>query len=221
MLYGNLIYNEVLDDDYLDNINEIPNTLYNMLRILPSNPLNSNSIIDNVLNESLNDKPKYKKVISNEDIEKYLIISKYDVNDEELLNTSCPIFHINFEDKDDIIKLPCKHCFNPEAINKWLREEKNECPVCRYEFKYQEIVNNENIINIEDEESNINNNLANSLIRSYSLPQNDINWNSNIGIIRPHNISLISTIMNEIIEQEERNEFQNTLLNIINEEINH
>lgn len=221
MLYGNLIYNEVLDDDYLDNINEIPNTLYNMLRILPSNSLNSNSIIDNVLNESLNDKPKYKKVISNEDIEKYLIISKYDVNDEELLNTSCPIFHINFEDKDDIIKLPCKHCFNPEAINKWLREEKNECPVCRYEFKYQEIVNNENIINIEDEESNINNNLANSLIRSYSLPQNDINWNSNIGIIRPHNISLISTIMNEIIEQEERNEFQNTLLNIINEEINH
>ena len=221
MLYGNLIYNEVLDDDYLDNINEIPNTLYNMLRILPSNPLNSNSIIDNVLNESLNDKPKYKKVISNEDIEKYLIISKYDVNDEELLNTSCPIFHIIFEDKDDIIKLPCKHCFNPEAINKWLREEKNECPVCRYEFKYQEIVNNENIINIDDEESNINNNLANSLIRSYSLPQNDINWNSNIGIIRPHNISLISTIMNEIIEQEERNEFQNTLLNIINEEINH
>ena len=221
MLYGNLIYNEILDDDYLDNINEMPNTLYNMLRILPSNPLNTNSIIDNVLNESLNDKPKYKKVISNEDIEKYLIVSKYDVNNEELLNTSCPIFHINFEDKDDIIKLPCKHCFNPEAINKWLREEKNECPVCRYEFKYQEIVNNENIINIEDEESNINNNLANSLIRSYSLPQNDINWNSNIEIIRPHNISLISTIMNEIIEQEERNEFQNTLLNIINEEINH
>ena len=221
MLYGNLIYNEILDDDYLDNINEMPNTLYNMLRILPSNPLNTNSIIDNVLNESLNDKPKYKKVISNEDIEKYLIVSKYDVNNEELLNTSCPIFHINFEDKDDIIKLPCKHCFNPEAINKWLREEKNECPVCRYKFKYQEIVNNENIINIEDEESNINNNLANSLIRSYSLPQNDINWNSNIEIIRPHNISLISTIMNEIIEQEERNEFQNTLLNIINEEINH
>ena len=221
MLYGNIIYNEVLDDSFLDNINEMPNTLYNMLRILPSNPLNNNSIIDNILNESLHDKPKYKKVISNEDIEKYLIVSKYDVNDEELLNTYCPIFHINFEDKDDIIKLPCKHCFNPEAINKLLKEEKNECPVCRYKFKYQEIVNNENIINIEDEESNINNNLANSLIRSYSLPQNDINWNSNIEIIRPHNISLISTIMNEIIEQEERNEFQNTLLNIINEEINH
>ena len=45
-----------------------------------------------------------------------------------------------FEDGQDIIQLPCKHSFEPEAIKQWLKEEKAECPVCRYnEFKTKEI----------------------------------------------------------------------------------
>ena len=217
MIFGNILdtnrnlYNNNIT--YYDNIvEELPNTLYNMLRILPNS-----SIENNILNESLYDKPKYKKVISKEDIDKYLKISKYNEDDKDSINTSCPIFHVDFKNEDNIIKLPCKHCFIPEAINKWLREEKNECPVCRYEFNYEEIINKEAIISEEDEESNINGNLASSLIRSYSLPQDDINWNTQASIVRPHNISLINVIMNEIIEQEHQYELQQALLNSLDE----
>lgn len=220
-MFGNVVYTTTNtnththrnDITYFDNIiEEIPNTLYNMLRILPNN-----SIENNILNQSLYDKPKYKKVISKEDMDKYLKISKYNVDDKELLNTCCPIFQIDFKNDDDIIKLPCKHCFNPEAIKKWLKEEKNECPVCRYEFNYEEIVNKEAVITQDDEESNINDNLAGSLIRSYSLPQDDNNWNTHSSTVRPHNISLINVIMNEIIEQEHQYELQQALLNSLDE----
>jgi len=224
-MFGNIVYTttnthtnidtniDTNDITYFDNnIEELQNTLYDMLRILPNN-----SIENNILNQSLYDKPKYKKVISKEDINKYLKISKYNVDDKDLLNTYCPIFQIDFKNGDDIIKLPCKHCFIPEAINKWLKEEKNECPVCRYEFNYEEIVNKEAVITQDEEESNINNNLASSLIRSYSLPQNDNNWNTYPSMVRPHNISLINVIMNEVIEQEHHYELQQALLNSLDE----
>ena len=218
-MFGNVVYTSTNtnthtnDNTYFDNIiEELPNTLYNMLRILPNN-----SVENNILNQSLYDKPKYKKVISKEDMDKYLKISKYNVDDKELINTCCPIFQVDFKNKDDIIKLPCKHCFAPEAISKWLKEEKNECPVCRYEFNYEEIVNKEAIITQDDEESNINDNLAGSLIRSYSLPQDDNNWNTHPSTVRPHNISLINVIMNEIIEQEHQYELQQALLNSLDE----
>ena len=220
-MFGNIVYTttnthtniDTNDITYFDNnIEELQNTLYDMLRILPNN-----SIENNILNQSLYDKPKYKKVISKEDINKYLKISKYNVDDKDLLNTCCPIFQIDFKNGDDIIKLPCKHCFIPEAINKWLKEKKNECPVCRYEFNYEEIVNKEVVITQDEEESNINNNLASSLIRSYSLPQDDNNWNTYPSIVRPHNISLINVIMNEVIEQEHHYELQQALLNSLDE----
>ena len=38
--------------------------------------------------------------------------------------------------------LPCKHCFNLEAIKKWLNERKAECPVCREQFSSKEIIDN-------------------------------------------------------------------------------
>ena len=71
-MFGNVVYattnTHTNDITYFDNIiEELPNTLYNMLRILPNN-----SVENNILNQSLYDKPKYKKVISKEDIDKYL-----------------------------------------------------------------------------------------------------------------------------------------------------
>jgi hypothetical protein len=33
-----------------------------------------------------------------------------------------------------VSKLPCKHLFNNEAILKWLKEEKAECPICRFKL---------------------------------------------------------------------------------------
>ena len=45
----------------------------------------------------------------------------------------------DFNNGDDIIQLPCKHIFQPEAIKTWLKNESSKCPVCRYELKFEEV----------------------------------------------------------------------------------
>jgi len=63
---------------------------------------------------------------------------------EELkINGACGIWQVDFEEGDDIIILPCNHAFNAEAITKWLKEEKAECPICRFSFKSKEVVERE------------------------------------------------------------------------------
>ena len=54
-------------------------------------------------------------------------------------NTLCPITQMEFEEQQDIIQLDCNHCFDPEAILYWLKEEKAECPVCRFKYKSIEV----------------------------------------------------------------------------------
>ena len=192
--------------------NEVPiysNTLLNMLRILPDS---ENYSINNILNLSLYDKPKYKNVLCDKDKNVVLKEIIYNKN-ERYLNIECPIYQTEFKTGDKIISLPCNHCFNPEAIIKWLTEEKAECPVCRFQFNSQEIINTDTIINIDDEESGINSELANSLSRGYSLPQSNNRWtNRNINV-RYNNISLISVILNEIIENEDQNILNESLIN--------
>ena len=100
---------------------------------------------EEILNTSfINDKKKYKTVLSNEDDEQLKII-KYIKKSNNNENDKCPIMSTIFEDGQDIIQLPCKHSFEPEAIKQWLKEEKAECPVCRYnQFKTKEIKIEEN-----------------------------------------------------------------------------
>lgn len=44
---------------------------------------------------------------------------------------------------DYVTKLPCNHVYEPEAILKWLKTEKTECPSCRYKLESTEVkVNN-------------------------------------------------------------------------------
>ena len=45
------------------------------------------------------------------------------------------ILFIDFDEEEEIVELECNHCFNEDAIKKWLKEEKAECPVCRYQLK--------------------------------------------------------------------------------------
>ena len=58
------------------------------------------------------------------------------------LNSICPIMQTDLENGMTVIQLECKHCFIPEAINKWLKEEKAECPVCRFALDSKEIKDN-------------------------------------------------------------------------------
>ena len=120
-------------------------SLREMLRYIYSNynnynnENNDNLFLENFINSTFeNDKKKFKKVIS--DSEKYrLKPQKFYKKNEENTNIQCPIFCYEFEENEEIIKLPCNHNYNIEAITKWLTEESNTCPICRYEFDYKEI----------------------------------------------------------------------------------
>jgi hypothetical protein len=94
-----------------------------------------------ILARSLYDRCPVKRVISEEEhgqlVEKKFTSSMV----EELkINGACGIWQVDFEEGDDIKILPCNHAFNAEAITKWLKEEKAECPICRFSFKSKEVV---------------------------------------------------------------------------------
>jgi len=91
---------------------------------------------EQLLMHSFNQKPKYKKVLSEEGEEQ---LKKMLYKDSSKTNESCPIYYVDFEDDSEVIELPCKHCFTPVGIEKWLKEEKNECPICRFELKSKEV----------------------------------------------------------------------------------
>jgi len=118
---------------YYSPINAPYNTHYNR----NTNLFGSSNILQEILNSSLYDVTAYKKKIS-EKGKSQLIHIRFDKNDNENINTSCPIMQTDFEDEQYVIKLPCNHMFTPEAINKWL-EEKPECPVCRFELDSIEV----------------------------------------------------------------------------------
>ena len=46
---------------------------------------------------------------------------------------------IDFEEDEEVAKLPCGHIFNKEGIMQWLEEESNKCPICRHELDSKEI----------------------------------------------------------------------------------
>ena len=97
-----------------------------------------------ILARSLYDRCPVKRVISEEEhgqlVEKKFTSSMV----EELkINGACGIWQVDFEEGDDIMILPCNHAFNAEAITKWLKEEKAECPICRFSFKSKEVVERE------------------------------------------------------------------------------
>lgn len=109
--------------------------LENLLEDLLEEINNTNFIepMNTILNSSLYDTNPIKHVINN-DVKNSLIPIKFkEANDKEN-NDKCCISYEVFKDDDDIIQLPCNHCFFVEPIMKWLTEDSCECPVCRYKF---------------------------------------------------------------------------------------
>ena len=101
-------------------------------------PLNEPHDIQNTLNQSLNDTNPIKFVISEDEKNKLVPVKFKDVRCKDE-NTKCSITQEEFNDDDEVIQLPCNHCFTEEAIMNWLTKEKGECPVCRYKFECVEI----------------------------------------------------------------------------------
>ncbi len=95
-----------------------------------------NNIRDLLRQTLVSDKNPIKQVLSDEG-EKCI---KY-INFDSQIHTDitcCPITMKEFKDGDVIAQLPCGHTFDKDAVLKWLKEEKAECPICRAKLKSQE-----------------------------------------------------------------------------------
>lgn len=103
--------------------------------LINNDNLIENRIIDNVLQESFNEKNPIKYVI-NDDAKKNIIFEKFDFEKHNV--KCCPIFLTEFNNDSEIAILPCNHIFNKSAIMKWLEEEDYHCPTCRYKFEFKE-----------------------------------------------------------------------------------
>lgn len=114
------------------------------------------------------EKPVYKTVLTKEGEEK---LKKIKFKDSEKKNLSCPILFIDFDEEEEIIELECNHCFNEDAIKKWLKEEKAECPVCRYELKDTK---DEKVEKIEYSRDDIRNNMRREYVNFLSDTVNTI-----------------------------------------------
>ena len=180
---------------------QVPTVLSQVPTVLPQVPIQRVMQYTNVINTQINpllsslyDKPVYKYVIEEDELNKLeKIVYNKELSDK--YNKSCPIMQLDFEEGEEIIKLECNHCFNEEAILKWLKEEKAECPVCRHQFKSKEIKNEEyeiletgltnNIINLSVEEDILieRNNFINSLSTLVDLYT--LTWGTQVSP-RPH-----------------------------------
>ncbi len=114
------------------------------------------------------EKPLYKTVLTKEGEEK---LKKIKFKDSEKKNLSCPILFIDFDEEEEIVELECNHCFNEDAIKKWLKEEKAECPVCRYQLKDTK---DEKIETIKYSRDDIRNNMRREYVNFLSDTMNTI-----------------------------------------------
>ena len=121
------------EDDFRDVENMIlmPQPIRNsLLRYMQE----GNDTITNTLRRSLFESSGVKKILS----EKGFKTLKKEKYNKKHKNNECPILRVKFQEDDDITVLPCEHCFDCEAILRWLKEEKAECPVCRYMLDSEE-----------------------------------------------------------------------------------
>ena len=169
--------NNINMDMFVNNMIDILSSPYSIY----NNSISNNSISnndENILNMSfINDKNKYKLVLSEDSYDDVLKIEKYHHND--LTEDTCPIMSNKFIEGQDIIRLPCNHCFEPDAIKQWLIEEKAECPVCRYnKFKTIEKKINDREL-IEDDDIND----INQITETFIYYQNYSDFNTFINTI--------------------------------------
>lgn len=138
--------------------------------------------VQDVLEETMHAKPVFKYVISEEG--KNLLKEEiYDVSNENITSNVCPISLVEFEQNEQLIRLPCNHLFNKENIMNWLEKEKSECPVCRYQLPYTEIrnpdnelPNNEENTSTEDNDNdniNVINDSSSNLVIFNAFDEND------------------------------------------------
>ena len=113
----------------MENVNRVISAV-----ILQQQQQSRHSRLSTILSNSLfQDKVKYKNILSAEGELEQLEYIEY--TPETCRNSSCPITQTDFAVNQQVIKLPCNHCFEPDEIKQWVKEESAECPVCRFALK--------------------------------------------------------------------------------------
>ena len=102
----------------------------------PRNNSGTHNYLSSVMEQSFQEKPQYKEVLSEEGVKQitYTTYSK-----ESGCDDICAITREKFAEGDDIAILPCKHIFCREAITHWLETKKAECPICRFKLASKEV----------------------------------------------------------------------------------
>lgn len=62
------------------------------------------------------------------------VTKKADSDDEDNLQEKCTICLSEFEDGEDVRRLPCMHLFHIECVDQWLVTNK-KCPICRVDIE--------------------------------------------------------------------------------------
>lgn len=211
--------------------------LNNLINIIQGNRLNENvsilplagnivlpqqSQVRSILQQSLFEKNLYKNVLSEEG-EKQIQKIKYNKNEQE--QHSCCISFEDFEENQEIYKLPCGHIFS-DSIFTWLKEESNKCPVCRHELSSKEIKNEDYLIDISNNIRGGNNvfrngipfsnpfeGFLNNMRNVYTHPRPLVRQNAtdNLGPIF-HRTPFSVNLRNTIQEFEYDREYQNAIL---------
>ena len=139
-----------------------------------------------ILSGSLYERNPVKKVIDEEachEIKEHAFTAA--LVEEMKINSACGIWQEEFEEGEAIKILPCNHAFKAEAIMKWLKEEKAECPMCRFVLKSKEHVCRENDNDDDDDDDDDNN--ENGEIHGNDEPEHEPELNNNA--IRVNNIA--------------------------------
>lgn len=51
--------------------------------------------------------------------------------------TSCAICQSEFEVNEDLVQLPCQHCYHKDCCMPWIQKH-NTCPICRFEMEVED-----------------------------------------------------------------------------------
>jgi hypothetical protein len=126
-----------IDNDLSNNINYNNADVYirfleDMLQLPPLTITNNN--FSALLRETLSGDENPIKYVLSVDGEQKIETVEFDPEIYPNIN-GCPITIKEFKKGDMISKLPCNHLFNTDAILKWLKEEKAECPICRFKME--------------------------------------------------------------------------------------
>ena len=177
---SNVFSNPLLFNPYLLNMVLNPQMLEGLDTFTQQNS-------NNILQESLYDRNPIRNVVDDNIIHGTLISKKYtDIFDKDGHNR-CAITLEYFNDDDDVIQLPCNHCFFVDPIMQWLTTESCECPICRYkldsvEKRVTDVESNEGDVSDDVESDESIPELDGYISEENITEENNINYDQHIPI---------------------------------------